>query len=448
MNHYHFDAVLVGSGTAAWFAVDGLVKAGRKVAIVDERPYGGTCALRGCQPKKYLVANAEAVAMATQLLGNGIRTAPTSDWAALQRLKNDFLEGRSDNEVKTWRARGVATFFGRALFTGEDEVCVGEQRLSADHIILATGAVPRRSDIPGAELVHDSEYFLDMAEMPSRLVFIGGGFISFEFAHVAVRTGAVDVTILHRSNRPLKQFDPDIVAEAVEASRCASIDIVLNESVQRAERDGSVIVMYGTEGECYEAELVIEATGRVPNLSVLEGDFGGVEHSAAGVHVNEFLQSVSNPKVYAIGDCAATGAMLAPVADEQGKTVVHNILEDNTRTIDYSVVPSCVFTIPSIARVGLGEAEAAEQGYDFRVNFGRTAGWPSSRRIGEQHGAYKVLISNTTDEILGAHLIRHNASEVINLFALAIRYKIKADALKECMWGYPTYSSDIKYMVK
>lgn len=448
MSIQNFDTVVVGSGTSAYYAVDGLNRAGRKVAVIDERPYGGTCALRGCQPKKYLVSNAEAVAMAAHLVGNGIEAVPKTDWHALQVLKNRFLEGRSEADVKQWQKKGVATFHGRAVMSGRDEVTVGQDVLRASSIVLATGAVPHRSGIPGAQYMYDSEHFLTLQELPDRILFIGGGYISFEFAHVAIRAGARKVTIMHRSARPLKGFDRDIVEVLLAASRDAGIELVFNESPTSVQAVESGFRISGSGGGEYGADCVIEATGRAPNLSILEGGAGEVESSAAGVSVNTFLQSVSNPLVYAVGDCAATGYMLAPVADEEGKTVARNILEGNVRTIDYTVVPSAVFTIPSIGSVGLTEEQAAEQGLDYRVNRGMTDKWPSSLRIGERHGAYKVLIDTGTDQILGAHLARHNACEAINILALAMKYNIRASDLGEFMWAYPTSTSDLKYMVR
>jgi glutathione reductase (NADPH) len=136
------------------------------------------------------------------------------------------------------------------------------------------------------------------------------------------------------------------------------------------------------------------------------------------------------------------------VADEEGKIAAHNILNGNTRKVDYSVLPSAVFTIPNLASVGLSEDEAKKKGLNFRVNQGTTIGMPSSKRIGEKHSGYKILISKTDNTIIGAHLARHNASEVINVFGLAIKFGIKASELAEFMWAYPTYTSDLKYMVK
>lgn len=442
-----FDTIVIGSGTSAYYCINALKEAGQKIAVVDERPYGGTCALRGCQPKKYLVANAEARAMAGHLENTGLTAAPQTDWPALQALKNEFLDGISEGEVEDFEKAGIANFFGKATLSGLNSVDVNGERLEAKHIVLATGATPRKSDIPGAENARDSEHFLNLPALPKRILFVGGGYISFEFAHVANQAGA-EVTILHRSERPLKTFDPDNVDTLLEASKASGINIVLNESPTQIEAIGESYRVSGETGAQYEADLVIEASGRLPNLSVLAGDHGKVKHSSRGVEVNEFLQSVSNPNVYAIGDCADSSFQLATVADEEGKVAGANIVSGNHRTPDLDVVPTAVFTIPNLAAVGLTEAQAIEQGIPYRVNKGSTTGWPSSKRIGEKHSAYKVLINTDDNTIVGAHLARHNASEVINLFALAIKHGIKAAQLAEFPWAYPTYSSDLKYMVK
>ena len=447
MSEHSFDVAIVGSGTSAYYAASSLNGAGKRVAMIDARPFGGTCALRGCQPKKYLVCNAEAVAMADHLVGQGIATAPRTDWTALQALKNAFLERRSEKDVESWQRTGVATFHGAAVMTGSDQVTVGDDCITASHFILATGATPRRTSIAGSELVQDSEFFLNLPTLPRRIVFVGGGYISFEFAHVAIRAGAEQVTILHRSKRPLKAFDQEIVKIVLAASEAAGIRVVLEESPTSVETTGDALAVNGASGAIYETDLVIEAVGRLPNLSVLEGGAGNVEHSSRGIAVNAYLQSVSNPLVYAVGDCADTPYQLAPMADEEGKAAAQNIVEGNVRQVDYSVVPSTVFTIPSIGSVGLTEDQAREMQCDFRVNRGTTIAWPSSKRIGEEHAGYKILIDNQSDEIIGAHLARHNASEVINVLALAMKFGIKAADLAEFPWAYPTLTSDLKYMV-
>ncbi|QJB57048.1 NAD(P)/FAD-dependent oxidoreductase [Pseudodesulfovibrio sp. zrk46] len=445
----NFDVIVVGSGTSAYYVVSGVIKdKALRVAIIDERPYGGTCALRGCQPKKYLVSNAEVVASVSHLLGRGIEGQAKTDWAALQELKNAFLEGRSEADQAHWEKSGVTTFNGKARMIADDQIEVGGQTIKGRKIVLATGALPNALSIEGAEHVRDSEYFLDMQSLPERVLFVGGGFISFEFAHVAIRAGASKVQIMHRSAQPLKAFDSDMVDTLLKASTAAGIDVLLGESPERIVHTETGYEVYSSTGAVYEVDLVIEATGRHPNLSVLDGDLGNVEHSRKGIVVNEYMQSVSNPQVYAVGDCVDTPYMLAPVADKEGQVAASNILHGNSSVVDYGVIPSAVFSIPALASVGLTETAARKEGRDFRVNNGDTTGWPSSKRIGEEFGTYKVLIDNESDLILGAHIVRHNAAEVINVFGLAMKFNIRASDLADFLWAYPTYTSDLKYMVK
>ncbi|NDV18602.1 NAD(P)/FAD-dependent oxidoreductase [Pseudodesulfovibrio sp. JC047] len=444
-----FDVVVVGSGTAAYYAVAGLKQhSNMTIAIVDERPYGGTCALRGCQPKKYLVSNAESVASVSHLLGRGLEGEVRTNWGALQRLKNEFLQGRSEAAQAHWDASGVTTFNGTARMRADDQIEVGGQVLTAKTIVLATGSLPNQLPIEGGALARDSEYFLDMEKMPERVTFIGGGFISFEFAHVAIRGGASAVHILHRSARPLRAFEDDLVAVLLKASAAAGIDVQLGVVPERIVATETGYSVHSASGAVIETDLIIEATGRHPNLTVLDGNMGNVAFSSKGVEVNSFLQSVSNPRVYAIGDCADTPYMLAPVADREGQIAALNIVHGNSHEVDETVVPSAVFSIPTLASVGLTEEAAREQSLKYRVNQGDTTDWPSSKRIGEEYGAYKVLIDADTDLILGAHILRHNAAEVVNVFALAIQFNISASALANFLWAYPTSTSDLKYMVK
>lgn len=447
MNELRTDVLIVGSGTSAHYCAHELRAAGKSVLVAEEREFGGTCALRGCQPKKYLVANTEAIAMASHLVGRGIESAPRCDWPALQALKNEFLDGIPEGTVQGFEEAGIGVLRGRARFVAEDAVEVGETRVRAGHVVLATGSSPSRSDIPGADLAGTSDDFLNLPTLPGRIVFIGGGYISFEFAYVASRAGAA-VTILHRSDRPLKAFDPDMVDLLVAATRHAGIEVVVNEPARAIERHGAGYVVTGASGRRYEADLVIEASGRTPNLSVLEGDLGHVASTPRGVTVNEFLQSPSNPRVYAIGDVAATPFQLASVADKEGMIAAENIAQGNVRRPDYDGVASAVFTVPNLATVGLTEDEARRRGVKYHVHQGTTETWASSLRIGEKHGGYKILFDDETHRILGAHLLRHNASEVINVFALAIRFGMTAHDLESVVWAYPTYTSDIKRMIR
>jgi glutathione reductase (NADPH) len=186
----------------------------------------------------------------------------------------------------------------------------------------------------------------------------------------------------------------------------------------------------------------------VPEIDDLDLEAGGVAREKTGVSVNQYLQSVSNPAVYAAGDAVASGGFpLTPVAGMQGAIVASNLLNGNRGTPDYRGIPSVVFTVPPLATVGLQEAAAREQGRRIRTNYQDTAGWYSARRVGLRHAAFKVLVEEETERILGAHLLGTHAEEVINRFALAIRVGLKATELKQMVYSYPTSASDVPYLL-
>jgi glutathione reductase (NADPH) len=197
------------------------------------------------------------------------------------------------------------------------------------------------------------------------------------------------------------------------------------------------------------ADLVVHAAGRVPDLEPLALERAGIDTEKGRLKLNDHLQSVSNAAVYAAGDAAASGPPLTPVAGYDGETVAENMLKGNRRKTNYRGVPSVCFTIPPIAAVGLGEAQAKQQGLKFRVHGEKNAaGWYTARQAAETAYGFKVLVEEGTDKILGAHLIGPNADEVINIFALAIRHGIAATALEDdTIFAYPTSASDIEYML-
>jgi len=442
-----FDLVAIGTGTAAATVATRCRAAGWQVAIVDSRPFGGTCALRGCDPKKVLVGAADVVDWVRRMRGKGVDgDAVRIRWPELMRFKRSFTDPVPASRERSLTDAGIVPFHGRARFVGPAAVQVDGDVLEARHVVIASGAEPADLGIPGREHVIASDRFLALEDLPSRILFIGGGYISFEFAHVAARAGAT-ATILHRGPRPLAGFDPDLVDRLVERSRQVGIDIRTGCDVEAIERAAPSFRVRVRGGATYEADLVVHGAGRVPEIEDLDLVRAGVDREARGVKVNAYLQSVSNPAVYAAGDAAASGPPLTPVAAYEGKIVAANLLEGNRLSASYDVVPSVVFTVPPLATVGLQERAARERGLRFRRNHESTAGWYSSRRVGETHAAFKVLVEEGTERILGAHLLGPHADEVINLFALAMRVRLPASGLKEAIFAYPTSGSDVSYML-
>ena len=447
-----FDLVVIGTGSAASGVASRCRAAGWTVAIVDSRPFGGTCALRGCDPKKVLVGAAEAIDAIRRLDGKGIVPGGTRiEWRDLMAFKRSLIASVPHTREEGFARKGIEAFHGRARFIGPTTVAVSGQELEGRHVLVAAGAKPVDLGIPGGEHLVTSEQFLELDDLPSSVVFVGGGFISFEFAHVAARAGA-RVTILHRGERPLELFDPDLVYLLAARTRALGIDLQLGTSVTGIERLGEGFVVHASTGGAVrrvEGALVVHGAGRVPEIDDLGLDTAGVAwDQRRGVTVNDYLQSVTNPAVYAAGDAAATGGPpLTPVAGYDARVVAMNLLEGNTVRPDYSIVPSVLFTLPPLASVGLGEQAAREAGLTFATHHEKTDGWYSSRRLGEEASGFKVLVEESTGRVLGAHVLGPHAEEVINLFAVAMRGGLSAADLKSMLFGYPTSASDVPYMV-
>lgn len=446
-----FDLVVIGTGEAGSTIAKECRAEGWEVAIIDAKPFGGTCALRGCTPKKVLVNAAALYEQNHRFQGKGLDVLPQLDWQQLIQFKHSFTDPVPDKREEQYKEAGIVMFHGWAEFVDQATVCVDGQNLSGRYIVIATGSKPATLGITGEEYLTTSDEFLNLEQLPQRIIFVGGGYISFEFAHAAVRAGA-QVQILHEGDRPLEHFDPDLVDQLVATSRDAGIDIQLNTAVKAIVKDGDQFIVHGSNNnqeQTYTADLVVHGASRMPQLEELNLECGEVKRDQYGVCVNEFLQSISNPAVYAAGDVAGgSKPQLTPIASMEAHVVASNLLQGNHRQPDYSEVASVVFTVPRLTMVGMTEEVAEKQGLEFDVHYHDTSDWLFSRQLGVKRSSTKVLTEVGSNRILGAHLFGPHAEEVINVFATAIRAQLTSDDLKSMIYAYPTGASQITHMLK
>ena len=442
-----YDLIVIGAGMAGVAAANKCGAAGWRVAIVDALPYGGTCALRGCDPKKILRRGAEIMDAARLMQGKGIDPGDLSiNWADLMAHKRGFTDPVPDKMEKGLSGNGVETLHGAARFTGDNTLEVDGTAYQSERFLVAAGAMPRPLSFTGADLVIDSTDFLNLEALPKRVLFIGGGFVSFEFAHIAARAGANPI-IVDRGARPLRGFDPDLVEMLIDRSGGIGVDLMRETeivSVSEASRAFTVEVKSGDETRTIETDLVVHGAGRVAALADLNLEAAGVDYSDKGIVVAPHLQSTTNSAVFAAGDCADTDGMpLTPVAVIEGKVAASNMLKDTQTAPDYAGIPTAVFTVPEVARVGMLESEARDAGYDVDVRFTDTGDWYSNYRIGETSAAAKVLVDKSNGKILGAHLFGPEYGELINFFGLAIKLGLAAKQLKSMTAAYPSVGSDL-----
>ena len=446
------DVMVLGTGPAATQVALRCSEAGRNVAVVDPRPFGGTCALRGCNPKKVLIRAAELHDWIGRAEGIGLRAdGARIDWSELIAFKRSFTDSVTPWKEGKFHDAGIEQIHGVPRFTSPTRIAVDGDKIECGEIVVATGAVPVQLGIPGEELLTTSDDFLGLDNLPKRVLFVGGGYVTFEFAHVAARAGA-EVTIIETGARPLALFNPDLVDCLVDRTRQLGIDLKTSTEVKSVEKrdDGSLAVGVASDetSQSIEVDLVVHGAGRVPNTDGLDLGTGNVRFGSQGIEVDDFLQSVSNPAVYAAGDVAATGVPpLSPVAIEEGRILAHNLLKADRQKPDYGPVATVVFSVPALAAVGLGEDEARRQGLRFQTRAGDRSNDNSMKKVGAKHARYKVLVEEPSGRILGAHLLGPDAAETINLFALAIKCGMTSRELKSTLFAFPTFAHDVRGML-
>ena len=442
-----FDLIVIGAGMAGVAAANKCGAAGWRVAIVDALPYGGTCALRGCDPKKILRRGAEIIDAARLMQGKGVDSSGLAiNWSDLMAHKRGFTDPVPDKMEKGLAGNGVETLHGHARFTGPNTLEVDGEPYQSKRFLVAAGAMPRPVSFIGADLMIDSTDFLNLENLPQGVLFVGGGFVSFEFAHIAARAGATTV-IIDRGARPLKAFDPDLVEMLISRSTAVGVDLRRETEIVSITASGAgfaVEVKTGKKVTIIETDLVVHGAGRIAALADLNLEAAGVAYGDKGIVVAPHLQSTTNSAVFAAGDSAdTTGMPLTPVAVIEGKVAASNMLKDQKIEPVYIGIPTAVFTVPELTRVGMLEAEAREAGHDIDVHFTDTGGWYSNYRVGETSAAAKVLVDKSDGKILGAHLFGPGYGELINFFGLAMKLGLTAKQLKSMTAVYPSVGSDL-----
>ena len=449
-----YDVVVVGSGTGGQTAAFQLKEKGLNVMVIEkaDRP-GGICALAGCQPKKWFYEATEAVARARHLEGKGIVSAPEGNWAQVLEQKQQFTSGIPEGTIKNLQEAGINFVAGEAAFLNNETLSVNGKQVQAKFFILATGAKPMQLPIEGKEHVITSDDFLDLDALPPSICFIGGGFISFEFAHFAARLGKAKqrLVILEVADRPLGPFDAEMVELLVEASQAEGIEVMCGVEINAIEKLDKGFLIHTANDGSFETDLVVNGAGRAPDLDALKLNAAGIEFCKRGITVDQTLRT-SNRRIFAIGDCVET-IQLARVADKEAQVAAENILAEldlgRKSTMDYGAVPAILFTYPQLGMVGQTEDSLKQVGQNYHKSFAKNLSWPTYKRLGLKHAAYKIL-TDANNLILGAHILSDQASGVINTIKQAMLNETTVDELYQqtIVSPYPTRESDLSYMLK
>jgi len=442
-----YDFIAIGGGNAGLTATAKVKNAGMKVALVDRAPIGGLCSLNGCNPKKVLVRSTEVLEEVRRAAEYGIDVGEVRiDWPRVIDRKESFTSGVTRGSEKSLRAKGIDLITGSPQFVGNNELEIKGERFQAAGVLIATGSFPRPLLFKGGDLAKTSNDILALRRVPRRLLIIGAGAVAFEFGHVFARLGS-RVTITTHGPRILHAHEEEMVRGLVDYSSKLGIELIVNARAESLRKNGdSLQAEFEVEGKSrrLEAEFVLNAAGRIPSIADLALETAGVQTDTHGVVVNEFLRSASNPKVLAAGD--AHGWMqLSPIASYEGRVAARNFLEGDVERVNYDSVPRVLFTVPPLAAVGLSEAVARERGLNVTSTVSDMANWKVYAIAGEPVAKAKVILESGSGSIVGAHIFGAGAAEDIHIFALAIRFGITAEQLRNMVYAYPTFASALPY---
>lgn len=433
VENYDYDVLYLGSGHGTFDGAIPLAAKGVKVAVVEGGLIGGTCPNRGCNAKITLDA---PVALQRQLAAlNPVITGDTTiNWSANMAHKHEVIDGLPDFIGGLLKDNGVEVITGYGKLTAAHSVQVGDQTYTADKIVIATGLHSHRLAIPGSELAHDSEDFLNLTSLPARMTVIGGGYIALELATIANAAGS-DVTILLRGQQALRQFHQPFVETVLSDLTDRGVQILRDTQVTELKQaDDALQVVTDTQGTL-ETDWVLDATGRDPNTQNLGLEDVGVAYTDHGITVNDHLQT-SVPNIYASGDVIdKEQPKLTPTAIFESMYLSQTFAGETTEPIDYPAIPTVVFTSPRLAQVGVSVAQAQKDGATVETNHVPDDWY---RQVGKESQGDNALIFDAKHHLIGATEVSEQAADVINTLLPAIEFQYSPAEIGRLVHLFPT----------
>lgn len=441
-----FDLLVLGAGSGGVAASRRAAAHGARVCVVEGNLVGGTCVMRGCVPKKllmYAAQGADALREA-QAYGWRLDAEPAFEmgrWAQSKAAEMDRLEGIYRGLLS---ASGVELVKGWARITAPHTVMVGERRLTAQHLLVATGGSPVRDSIDGIGLCATSDDLLDLRELPREAAVVGGGYIAVEFASMLARLG-VRVNQFYRDRLPLRGFDDDIRRRAASALQQAGISLHPGGAPRRVRRAGEGFVLELPDGRAHESDFVLNATGRRPNTKGLGLDTLGIRVDGFGaVPIDHELRTTA-PDVYAIGDVTNL-KNLTPVAIAQGRAVADSLFGSAPRNVTLDLVAGAVFMLPAIGTVGPSEAALVEDGVALKVYEADFRPMKQSFYGGSERSYMKLLVDAHTDQVLAVHMLGADAPEIVQSLAVAVTMGATKAQFDRTIAVHPTAAEEFVLM--
>jgi glutathione reductase (NADPH) len=444
---YDFDLFIIGAGSGGVRASRIASSHGAKVAVAEEFRVGGTCVIRGCVPKKLLVYGSHFAEDMEDAKRFGWTTdGATFDWPTLRdnvAAEVDRLEGLYGQTLSNNK---VTVFAERAMIAGPNTIKLASgQEVTAEHILIATGAWPALPEIPGAEYGITSNEVFHLEKLPKRAVIAGAGYIANEFAGIFNELG-VEVTLATRGDKMLRSYDQEIVEKLVGISREKGIDVRLNFPFKgiTKQADGSLLVDGGDAGDI-ETDLILWAIGRVPHTKNLGLEEVGVAIDKDGAVIVDEYNRTNVPGIYAVGD-VTNRVQLTPVAIREGHAFADTVFGNNPRTVDYKTIPTAVFANPPISAVGLTEEEARAQFADVQIYKSDFRAMKNVLAGRNERALYKMVVDGATGRVLGLHMIGPDSAEILQAAAIAVKASLTKQDFDDTVALHPSMAEELVLM--
>ena len=444
---YEFDLFVIGAGSGGVRAARFAAGFGAKVAVAESRYLGGTCVNVGCVPKKLLVYGAHFAEEFEQASGFGWTLGASSfDWSTLIANKDREINRLNGIYRNLLVNSGVTLLEGHATLTGPNEVLVNGQRHTAKHILIATGGWPQIPEIPGHEHAISSNEAFFLKALPKRVLVVGGGYIAVEFAGIFQGLGA-ETSLLYRGEMFLRGFDGSVRKHLHEELLKRGMDVQFNADIARIDKqpDGSLKATL-KDGRVLEADCVFYATGRRPMLDNLGLETTGVKLDKRGfINVNDLYQT-DEPSILAIGDVIGR-VQLTPVALAEGMAVARRLFKpEQYRPVDYSMIPTAVFSQPAIGTVGLSEEQALEDGHQVQIFESSFRPMKLTMTDCQERTFMKLVVDAETDKVLGCHMVGPEAGEIVQGLAIAMKAGATKQHFDETIGVHPTAAEEFVTM--
>ncbi|MCR5416734.1 MAG: NAD(P)/FAD-dependent oxidoreductase [Pseudobutyrivibrio sp.] len=435
MANFDYDVLYIGTGHAAWHGALILAGAGKKIAFAERDLTGGTCTNYGCDAKALLDGPAELVSALERYKDLGVTSDIKMDWKKFMEYKHQSIDPLAGAMTGMLTGAGFKIINGDAKFVDAHTVQIGDQCVTAENIVIATGQYDFKLPIPGNEYMHTSREILDLPELPEHITFIGAGIISMEFASLLTQFG-VKATVIEFADRALMQYSEEYSARIVSKLEAAGVDFHFNESLSSVEKNGDKYYAKTESGLCVETDYILAATGRRANVDGLDLEKAGVEYSPRGIKVDDHMRT-STSNIYASGDVVdKTIPRLTPTATFESNYIALAIL-GAPQPIQYPAVPNVVFTLPRIAAAGVSVNEAKKNPDKYTISK-ITYGQMLSFEYRNETDAEATVIFDQDKYLVGVELYGDLAAEMINVATMIINGRMTMEMMMGTIWAFPT----------